>query len=172
MRISLLFFVFVRGIRLFCRDVDFSLNFSLPWQGHRQAMPPFQSGDFANKYLTILMLFYKQLNLFRPRMNAYAKALHNQVYLFILLYRRRRLCHNAEWSLRDASQASWQSRVFGYLGDCFSRCCSFAMTLRHSLVGRYPVISGTSWVPVFTGMTKKRIMQSSLRVTEGAELYH
>ena len=96
-------------------------------------MPPFQSGDFANKYLTILMLFYKQLNLFRPRMNAYAKALHNQVYLFILLYRRRRLCQNAEWSLRDASQASWQSRVFGYLGDCFSRCCSFAMTLRHSL---------------------------------------
>ncbi len=45
------------------------------------------------------------------------------------------LCHNAEWSLRDASQASWQSRVFGYLGDCFSRCCSFAMTLRHSLRG-------------------------------------
>ena len=35
-----------------------------------------------------------------------------------------RLCHNAERSLRDASQASWQSRVFGYLGDCFSRCCS------------------------------------------------
>ena len=45
------------------------------------------------------------------------------------------LCHNAEWSLRDASQASWQSPVFGYLGDCFSRCCSFAMTLRHSLKG-------------------------------------
>ncbi len=54
-----------------------------------------------------------------------------------------RLCHNAEWSLRDASQASWQSRVFGYLGDCFSRCCSFAMTLRHSLADRHPV----KWIP-------------------------
>ena len=54
-----------------------------------------------------------------------------------------RLCHNAEWSLRDASQASWQSRVFGYLGDCFSRCCSFAMTLRHSLRGLGEVVSSS-----------------------------
>jgi hypothetical protein len=60
------------------------------------------------------------------------RSLHSLAMTFLPLYPLR-LCHNAEWSLRDASQASWQSRVFGYLGDCFSRCCSFAMTLRHSL---------------------------------------